>query len=287
MNDIRRNLIEHKRAQGFIIEFVGDDPGKSDQGRALLKIADAVGEQEYRRRLLEAPRLDAVGFQRVTEAVRAGANVSADERLALERTRIEGFYRAAITDELVQRDDRGRARERVVLFEEFTNHLAEPVEALPRDARFILEREHRRALLRKLLETTPVVRTGKWDSETVFSSEDLQGFCGSVAEHKKVFETQLGRQVRADLEQKPAMQLGHLLRLLGLGLARVKTKRVGHRKIYFYRLDPKALAEMRDIAATRATLSRTDFLGQYAPVTDDDEALRFFGEHVVRDEEDE
>jgi Origin of replication binding protein len=282
MNDLKKNFIEHKRAQGFSINFVRTDPTKSAHGRELLKIASELGDQEYRDRLLHAQRLDLLGFERLREAVRAGAKVSAEDRLALERTRVEGFYRAPISAELIERDQRGRTRERIVLYEDLTKHLTEEKPApLPRDANIVREREHRVALLRNLLETTPLVNDGKWDADAIFSGDDLESFCDAIEKHKRPFETQLGRQIRSDIRQKPAQQLGHILRMLGLSLQPFQTKREGDRKLYFYRLDRQALADMRQISATRAALTRADFLAEHGVAADDDEALAFFEEEAA------
>ena len=86
--------------------------------------------------------------------------------------------------------------------------------------------------------------------------------------------------MRRDLRAKPMLQLRHLLRMIGLGLKRVRTKKDDTGKRYFYGLDRAALQLVAEIARKRAAVSAPDFLHQLHGeiVDEDDDADEFFGD---------
>jgi hypothetical protein len=279
-NNIRKNFIAHKKAQGFAIVEVEPVEEAKAEGSELLKLARSFGEREYARRIMAAPPLGRISYLRIREAIEAGATVSQDQRWSLERRKIEGFYREQISVDLGKRDDRGRFRGRVKLFESLTAVLPQPpAAALPKQSAVIYDLDHVIRLMRLLLEATPLVRDGARDRDAIFSGEDLDAFCDIVEKHKRVFEMQMKRQVRRDLRAKPVLQLRHLLRMLGLGLDLARTKKDGTIKRYFYRMDPAQLHLLGEIRRRRASIDPGDFLQRlYGEIPDeDDDASDFFG----------
>ena len=197
-NRIRQNFKAHKQAQGFEIVEVEPSPDLKTEGGHMLRIASALGDEEYARRILEARPLSRIGYLRVREAVEAGATVSQDQWTSLERTKLEGFYRERVSADLIERDQRGKFRGRVTRFEALTQMLPQAMGApLTRHSAVIHEREQELQFLRMLLEATPLIRNGAWDREAVFCGEDLEAFYQLVEGHKRVFETQLDTQCAA------------------------------------------------------------------------------------------
>jgi hypothetical protein len=279
-NQIRKHFIAHKQAQGFEIIEVDPNNDLKAEGRVLLKHASEIGDEEYARRVAEARPLSRVGYQRVREAIKAGVTVSQDQLFSIARTAIERFYRAPLSAGLIERDQRGKARDRIVLFEGLTKMLPHaPGAALAKQSAVIREREQMLLLLCQLIEATPLIKNGAWDRDAIFCGENLEAFCQLIEKERRVFETQLQAQVRRDLRTKPVLQLKHVLRKIGLDLELVHTKKVGASKRYFYRLDRAVLQRQAEITHDRATVSVIDFMQQlHGEILDeDDDAEEFFG----------
>ena len=279
-NNLLANFVAHKREQGFSIVDVHPRDDVRAEARALLKRASAMGDEEYARRIIIAGPLSHIGYVRISEAIEAGAMVSEDQWCRLSRARIEGFYREKVSAGLIERDQRGRMRDRVVLFEDVTQMLPHAPAAIARQSAVIRDPDQMRVFLRLLLEATPLVKDGAWDVEVVFSGDELDAFRRLISENKRVFETQLDRQVRQDFDAKPVLQLGQVLRILGLGLEKARTAKAGDIKRYFYKLNSAAFQQMTDIAHRRAAISASDFLRQLHGdvVVEDDDAEDFLME---------
>ncbi|MGA2567942.1 MAG: plasmid replication protein, CyRepA1 family [Pseudolabrys sp.] len=279
-NNISNNFIALKKAQGFGIVVVEPAEEAKTKGSELLKMARSIGEREYARRIMASLPLGRISYLKIREAIEAGATVTQDQRWSLERRKIEGFYREQISVDLIERDDRGRFRGRVKLFESLAAVLPRPqVTALPKRSAVIYDPDHLLQLMQLLFEATPLVRDGAWDRDVVFSGEDLEAFCDIVEQQKRAFEMQTKRQVRRDLRAKSMLQLHQLLRMLGLGLDLARTEKAATGKRYFYRLDRAALQLLGEISRRRESISPGEFLQHlYGEIPDeDDDAFDFFG----------
>jgi hypothetical protein len=91
-----------------------------------------------------------------------------------------------------------------------------------------------------LLMLTPLMIEGRLNPEAVLEQSRLGEFADTLVRHKAVVETHLGIEVRRDAQNKPVQQLGRILRLLGLKLEPLDTKKQGGKKTYQYRLEPEA-----------------------------------------------
>ena len=258
-NNIREKFIRHKEKQGFTIEEVGTNDASAEVGRALLKVARLLGAKAYRDRITAAPALPWHKFKAVNTAIESGTIVTEDLIWSVARTKLEAFYRAPISDELVKLDDAGRHRGRVALFEDLTAQLLQPMGAFANTGVVIKSREETLTTLRRLLEVTPLIQNGGWNLDAVFSGDELNTFMRLVEANRAVIETQLSMPVRRDLRQKPISQLRSFLRLVGLQLRRVRTAKAGTGKTYFYALDPVTFRQTQQISEKR-TANAWDFL---------------------------
>jgi hypothetical protein len=290
-NNLRGNYVRYKEAQGCTFVHVSKDPARSVDGHVALRRGADLAEEELAARIVGASVLTKVETEKVRRALEAGAVVSEATRWSYERTRLELFYRAEATPELVRKDRRGRRRQEVGLFQEVTGL---PPEAIPtdrhaplhKDLSFVgdarqdlaptlvrifrltpLWRDHRHSVLpgevlqadRGRLVPYPESRrlardgrvAGSFESEAAIETGNLQDFTRFMIDNKGPLENLLGFEVRSDIVRKPVQQLRQVLGLVGLTLALVGTRKVSGRKIRSYRLDEIALSTMREIAARR------------------------------------
>jgi hypothetical protein len=120
---------------------------------------------------------------------------------------------------------------------------------------------------------------GSFDAEAVFDARDLQAFARFMTGNKGPLENLLRHEVRADIGKKPTQQLGLVLKMLGLKLAKAGTVRVSGQKVYRYRLDPSALRDMQQLVAAREGKKAWSFLvdryGSYMDPSDEDDWAEF------------
>ncbi|ACL58292.1 hypothetical protein [Methylobacterium nodulans] len=290
-NNLRGNFIRYKQAQGCTIVHVGKNLDRSVDGYAALKRGEALAGEELEARIMGASVLTQPDFEQVQKALEAGDVVSEAIRSSYNRTRLELFYRAEASPELVRLDRGGRGRREVRLFQEVTRLPPEavpanPLEPLHRDLSFIGDaRRDLAPTLVRLLRLTPLWRehrhdplpmgvsvseagrlappldawllvpdgrvAGSFDAEAVLDTRDLQTLARFMIDNKEPLESLLGCEVRADVLKKPAQQLGQVLGLHGLAHTGAGTLKISGRKIRRYRLDATALSAMEGIVARR------------------------------------
>jgi hypothetical protein len=83
-----------------------------------------------------------------------------------------------------------------------------------------------------------------------------------LLKHRAVVETHLGIEVRRDATVKPVQQVGQILKLLGLRLERLGSKKRKGQKVYQYQLAPGALAKMTAIVEARKPQGQRQFGGR-------------------------
>lgn len=286
MNDLRGNFIRHKQAQGCIITVVAKNDELSIDGYAIEQRGRHLSEESIIASLMGATALSRLDYERINKSIEFGALVSEADRWAVERTRLELFYRQAATPELIQRDDRGRHRQRVSTFQALLDGSPEmipldPEEMIDGKLRFVTTRERDVPnVLLRVLHLTPVWRTnelgavsdqgdmlseriaGSFDSERVFDARDLTTFARFLLANKGAVENVLGLYVRSDIPKKPTQQLGQILKLTGLTLSRAGSVKLDGKKIYQYQLGTTELQQMNEIVRRRSELKAWTFMTQ-------------------------
>ncbi|MCJ2122403.1 hypothetical protein MKL11_07590 [Methylobacterium sp. J-077] len=104
---------------------------------------------------------------------------------------------------------------------------------------------------------------GSFDPEAVIETANLQAFAQFMLDNRKPLENLFGFEIRSDLRRKPMQQLGQVLRLVGLALTLIDTRKVAGRKIRSYRLEASAFATMTEIMARRERMRGWAFLVDY------------------------
>lgn len=276
-NNLKRNFIAMKRRHGHTIEFVESDAVMSGEGKALEQAGRILAEAAYRQRLLAARPLDKDAFETIEQRILDNDEVDIGERLSLDRMRIERFYRQPITDQLIELDDRGRLRERVVRFERlqiFSRARSpdliagdlEKAEMFGLKTRFLRDERAVSQLLYKLLTEADVFANGKFLRDVTVSALTLKRFMETMQAQKPVIENMLKLEVRKDAGAGIS-QLRAVLGIVGLRLdsaGKTKAKAVaGGKTVYFYRLSPAALDHIEGVVARRAEIGGWDFLNRH------------------------
>jgi hypothetical protein len=308
MNNLRGNYVRYKLAQGCTFAHVGKSLERSVDGYAALRSGGHLADEELLSRIMEASVLPRQEYEKVRQALEAGDVLDEALRWSYERTRLELFYRADASPDLVRLDRRGAFRHELRLFERVSRL---PPEGVPEDAAEPIHKElsflavdHDLApTLVRLLRLTPIWRThhhdgeraeaieaargrlvphpdtmrlaregrvaGSFDAEAVFDARDLQLLVRFMLGSKGPLENVLGHEVRADILTNPVQQLGLIVGKIGLGLTRVGSLKISGRKIRRYRLDGSTLATMQEIADRRERKGGWAFLvDRYGPHMD-------------------
>jgi hypothetical protein len=252
-NNLKGNFIRHKERQGFVIERVDKDEEMFPIGQGVLVRGKRLDDEKYRDAILSAKSASIAEYHLIAETIRAGEAISDDDRFSYERATLERFYRQAVTDDLIRLDNRGRFRKKVRLFEavfDSPDLLKLNLSSLDRK-RFVSSETDKAAVILTLLRLTPLVSGDQLRAAAVIDTSKLTTFSKEAVRYRGAIEVHLGIQVQADVKKKPVQQLGRILRLIGVELERVSSRKEGGRKVYYYRIDCASLERMTKLVEAR------------------------------------
>ena len=257
-NDLAELYKGLRRRNGHTLVQVGYDEAAKASGQASMTSARETLRAEREAALLAADIIDGQTAKKLTEQDTNGGTISEDERLQLERYRIEKFHHEAISAELIAFDDDGRIREKVRNLE----CLLEPVARLTKqddeEQKLLLPFDRRLRLLRRKLLANLLGAAGIFDQKAgIFSASvavDQQGlarFVELAVGYRKRLELVFGLVLRRDVRTKPVLQLREVLALAGLTLGDAEVKEIAGRKVRRYRLDDERLQALLALVARR------------------------------------
>lgn len=262
-NDLRRNFLDYKVRQGWTVKEVQTDDSLAQEGRELLAIGKRLKTKLDNERTVSAKPMNEYEFLLFKRRQDShDATINPEEWYSYFKTRIELFYGEPISAALVQRDDRGRYASQIRMHEELLRQaeartgegiLHEPIDfEQNRKNALFKNRGAAASLLYRLLSATPFFKQGKFDQSVTFTSADLVDFIDESKHLNLWVQTHLDIPLRADLEDKPALQLNAVLRTIGLRHALSRTSIPSkNKKIYHYKLCLDSLRRAEDIIARR------------------------------------
>lgn len=292
-NKLKQNFIEFKRAQGWKVKLVGTDKAASSLGKAALDEAKDKSFEIAAEHLLNAVSLDEHSFLEIKHKLNYDHEIiSQADRYRYDRTRIELFYRQVISRDLIGYDDRGKQREKIILFERLRLLCSDPTilkEVMTEETNTKLQRARieilkdrstAAALLIDLLKTTPIFKNLDFVVDAEFSSDDLEPFIAASLTLRRFVEGQLGIGTRKDLVKNPVQHLNALLKQIGLEVLEERKVRSGKTFKRYYKLDGLGLSGMREVAKARAAITGWDFVSdtyryERAPRDGDDRWIRY------------
>ncbi|MBB5053458.1 hypothetical protein HNQ36_003449 [Afipia massiliensis] len=256
-NNLKKNLIDLKTSHGHIITYVEKNSPATSEGMRFEAASAALEEEQYRTSILNARRLTREEFDKLDEKSKNHRTpVDRVGRLALERYRIERFYRRSLDHALIDLDDRGRFRTRVITFEGVLKaaSASAPKADLGLKQRFLPTGEDRAHLILELLTCAGVIEGDRLATEAEFSVISLMPFMTRCVELRGDVEGVLEIEVGDNLNDG-VRKLGKVLDKIGLGIERTRSSRAkklaGGKKIRFYRLVEPMLRTIEGVVDDR------------------------------------
>lgn len=241
MNRLRDNFAGLKAYQGWevIPEPYNKKIGKV--GSQFIKAAEGLHQEELAKSLLSAPSINYPEYDRL----KALPSLSPDQRNALERFRIERFYRQEIDAEVLALDAEGSLRlavRNLLILVGEDDHLFWGVTESDIS---LLDRGDR--LKMKLAMTDVLASAGVWkgrdfDMAAGVEMKTLDGFIAACRHHERTLLDLYHIRLRSRFEEKPTQQLGDILKVFRLSWENGKGKRdqSGGESRMLYRVDLEA-----------------------------------------------
>jgi hypothetical protein len=284
-NNLKSNFIHHKRQQGWQVHSVDKDEMLSNAGLTILSDGQARSVRAVAERILNSRVLDEQEFKTIKRRLEQDHEVVSNaDRSRYDRTRLELFYRQAASADLIEFDDYGRARGRILLFEALIEFKDQPNEFKKklefRDNRKITrsrvevlkDRDVGAALLYEILSTTPLFKDGRFLPDVEYTTSEFQEFVALSRTVRRFVEGQFEVPTRGDLEKKPIQHLDALLKLLDLGNNSTRSQKIKGKKIYYYELDRDSLTAIEEVVRRRAEIDGWESVNErygFEPFKDD------------------
>jgi hypothetical protein len=258
-NRLKRNFIDYKTAQGWEVRDVLPDRDLVSRGKDAFTAGQMLRLQERVEQLLEAKPITQGEYLRIRECIDDDEEVTEAEMWSYHRGRIEAFYVQRVTPDLVALDLKGmrdKARVYEALIQQKTK---EPwadteMEKQKREELSLLPNHPAIPwLMHTLLSTTPVYKDHRFDTDAVYSCQDLGPFVQVVDKHKREIQNLLNKPIPKDLKKKPTSFLRFLLDLAGVKQINIgKKKQADGQVIYYYSADAESVRMLDEIVERRA-----------------------------------
>jgi len=188
------------------------------------------------------PSIDRERHQELVEKKDKNVELSRQEKLQLEKSWMELFYREPVSRDLIVSDDEGRLRERIRLFDEMLVDKRKGVRESRASLRenWIKHPINNVAVIGMLLEIAGVYRRKDetFELSNVIRSKALAPFAATCKTRKALIERVLDIEIRRDVSTKPVTQLNGFLKLIGLKAPKVGTlKQTDGTTVNEYRID--------------------------------------------------
>lgn len=257
INELRQNFYDYKRKQGFAIERVADDPELIEDGKEVLTNGKSISSETRTRRLMEATYLSPEELRPLIKKGKQKDGLTRKETNALERARIERFYRRDIFEGLIDLDQGGILPERVKRFEALCSSLFGRL----RDSNPPQQNSGRLAawndqavqleLLAEAFRIAGLYDNCRFHPDVEVSKKSLADFVVFMKDNKHLYESQFGKTLSADLDINPVGQLRNMLAMVNLKFGKAREVNENTHRYYYYKLDPRRLSGMEKLQRVR------------------------------------
>lgn len=230
-NALRANFRALREFNGWTVEVVARDKDQAESGLEIIKEAKRLESEERKRAIVAVRKITFEEYDQLRHDYDRGAGLTEEQGYSMRRYELETFYCQDISEELVELDDDGRYRERIKAMERYLEDyddlkrrdLVERRNIATDKSHHLLWQELMFALLQSagLADEDHPVRLN-----TVVSKDRLGDFVRYCRDQRRRVEDLLGIDIRRDLSSKPTSQLSRVLHLIGLGLVRVRKRKV-------------------------------------------------------------
>lgn len=243
-NQLRKNFIELRTYNGWIVEEAKRDAAAISAGNVLASLGEELRRDNRIKRILNARTLDSAQVDAINHKKDAGKSVTEADQDAVDRYFIEHFYYMPVSRGLVALDNDGKYRDQILMFER--------IKANPTSTQVKADEKSARAkLLIDLFQSAGIFAGSEFNPLASVSNDDLKPFVASCKKLKLKIERLLDTTLRKDYATKPIQQLNELLRMCGVRLVVKNTTKKYGQKIYQYQIDDAGLGEIQEIVKRR------------------------------------
>lgn len=245
MNRLRENFEGLKAYQGWEVIAVPYDKPLGKVGSQFMKAADDLCRQQEADRLLSAR---AINYAEADHLAGMAA-LSPEDKAALERFRLEQFYRQDIDADLLALDADGAHRAAVRHYlllvspddQAFWGATEKEAALLDRGKRFKMKRA-----MTDILAAAGLWTSSGFDTSAVVEKKSLVDFVAACRRNEQALLDHYGVKIRSRFEEKPTQQLGDILKVFGLTWEGGQGKRdqSGGESRMLYRIDREAHARL-------------------------------------------
>jgi hypothetical protein len=260
-NLLRKNFVDYKKWQEWIVKEIQRDDKAMELGREFIRLGRKLSHDKAVDLVLAAPTLDWKTMTEIEERFEEQySDVTESEFISLYRTRLELFYGEVVSRELIERDDSGYMKRAINEYIGLWNRQKASDVSLAANvvssvhAKILPFEVVKPGLLKFLLSLTPCYHDGQFDCTVKMTGDDLGEFKKAMIKHKAVIETQLDIAIGMDIKDKPMLYLRRVLEVIGLKIARSGHQTINKKKIYYYVLDQQSLDFVEMIRLRRETL---------------------------------
>lgn len=258
-NNLHQHFIDLRERNGWKVKTRTVDINLLEEGKRIKLDSKNRLKQQKIEALLATSKISDDEMEQLAEKKKYQKPMSDEELLKLNRAYIELFYRQELTRELLEQDDDGTLRKRVLMLESLFDPRSDKLLAVSHSLKQrshvktgdITEATKTAQLLINLLALSDLLTKDGFNSDQVVTQNSLLLFSQYCRKNKLNIEQLLNIDIRRDLESKPVTQLNKFLALIGLKLSVSDTHKIAGKKIYEYRLDEQLLSRMTSLIKIR------------------------------------
>lgn len=251
MNNLRKNFIDYKKYNGWMVEEIPTNTELAAIGAKAIKIGKEKNQAASTEQILNADILD----QEQVNKLKKKAYLTSSQNAQVERFFLQSFY-GEVTSEIIMLDNKGKFRRQIRMMQTFIEddeHLR-----IKDENEVYAESERESEWTRHIGDRSHHLRT-KLLLVELFSSADLLDDKNRIIEDKMVCRAELGAfirtckklnlqvqsvlgvAIRTDIDKDPVTQLKNFLRLIGVGVTAATRKRSKESQSQHYGIDVDSL----------------------------------------------
>ena len=263
-NNFKQNFIDLKKKNGWKVVPIVVDDSKSSKGSVVAKASTKARKNECQDALMKAKEMTFKEFHLLAEEKKKNRAISTENKVRLERYRIENFYHQPISIELIEYDDDGKTQEKIKLLEWVINpdinitNFQQSTDythiALNWNKDFPKEADLKRTVfMREMLEQTGLfsMKGFKFIPNADYCNESLLNFRSFIKNYRERYLQLFDKTVNEHIDERTPFQVNAILKLIGLKHIMVNKNRGSNSGSSTYKIDLEAYNKTLSILEAR------------------------------------